>query len=226
MAWFCTGKTNAELINNLLKAGIINNPRVADAMRQVDRGNYTTTAPYTDSPQSIGFEATISAPHMHAYALNSLTDYLKPGCKVLDVGSGSGYLTACLALMAGEGSRVIGIDHIQGLVDAAIKNMERDHPELLASGRVEFKVGDGRKGYPPEAPYDCIHVGAASSGEPKELIDQIKAPGRMFVPVGSRLFGQEIIVYTKDEASKLTKQTLMGVQYVPLTDPDSQTRGR
>jgi len=225
MAWFCSGKTNAELVNNLLKAGIIDSPRIADAMRQVDRGNYVTVKPYVDSPQAIGSGATISAPHMHAYALNSLADYLKPGCRVLDVGSGSGYLTACLAIMAGEDSQVIGIDHIQELVDLAVRNVERDHPELLKSERVEIKLGDGRKGYPPKAPYDCIHVGAASNGTPKELIDQLKAPGRMFVPVGSRLFGQEIIVYTKDEANNLKEDKLMGVQYVPLTDPASQARG-
>ena len=65
----------------------------------VDREFFATTHPYSDRPQSIGYSATISAPHMHAYALEILHEKLKEGAKVLDVGSGTGYLTACFAVM-------------------------------------------------------------------------------------------------------------------------------
>lgn len=76
-------------------------------MLAVDRGNYTKIYPYMDSPQVIGYGATISAPHMHAYALELLKDHLKKGEKALDVGSGSGYLTACMALMVGKKGYVL-----------------------------------------------------------------------------------------------------------------------
>lgn len=71
-------------------------------MLAVDRGNYSKSNPYMDAPQGIGFGVTISAPHMHAHALELLKDQLTEGERALDVGSGSGYLTACMALMVGE----------------------------------------------------------------------------------------------------------------------------
>ena len=68
-------------------------------MLAVDRCFFSPQDPYIDSPQSIGYGVTISAPHMHAHALEILKDHLKEGSKSLDVGSGSGYLTACMAIM-------------------------------------------------------------------------------------------------------------------------------
>lgn len=70
-------------------------------MLAVDRSNYSKNNPYMDSPQSIGFGVTISAPHMHAHALELLKNQLANGTKALDVGSGSGYLTACMAKVMG-----------------------------------------------------------------------------------------------------------------------------
>ncbi|XP_063138121.1 protein-L-isoaspartate(D-aspartate) O-methyltransferase isoform X2 [Rattus norvegicus] len=113
------------------------------------------------------FQATISAPHMHAYALELLFDQLHEGAKALDVGSGSGILTACFARMVGHSGKVIGIDHIKELVDDSITNVKKDDPMLLSSGRVRLVVGDGRMGFAEEAPYDAIHVGAAAPVVPQ-----------------------------------------------------------
>ena len=95
-------------------------------MVAVDRGNYCRTDPYRDKPQGIGYNVTLSAPHMHAHALELLKDHLKPGMNALDVGSGSGYLTACMALMVGEDGKVIGVDHIKELVDWSGDNIIKD----------------------------------------------------------------------------------------------------
>lgn len=81
-----------SLLRNLIKDGVIKSKEVYEAMLKVDRGDFTTSSPYVDRPQSLNFNATISAPHMHAFALEYLKDYVKPGSRVLDVGSGSGYL--------------------------------------------------------------------------------------------------------------------------------------
>src|ERR1700759_3413439 len=103
MAWRCSGSTNKELIGNLFSASLITSPIVRNAMLAVDRGNYTTRSPYEDSPQPIGYAATISAPHMHAHAVEALLPSIEKRLKtgedlhILDVGSGSGYLTHVFA---------------------------------------------------------------------------------------------------------------------------------
>ena len=124
--------------------------------------------------------ATISAPHMHASAAESLLPYLHSSSKVLDIGSGSGYLTHVLANLVEPDGKVVGVDHIQGLVDLATNNMAKspEGNELLASGRVRFVKADGRKGWAEGGPYDAIHVGAAAKEAHNTLVEQLKAPGR------------------------------------------------
>ena len=81
------------LVDHLKSERVIKSNEVYEAMLEVDRGDFVDSKyAYYDSPQSIDYNATISAPHMHAYALEYLKDYLKPGYRALDVGSGSGYL--------------------------------------------------------------------------------------------------------------------------------------
>ncbi|KAJ2324879.1 hypothetical protein IWW51_003061 [Coemansia sp. RSA 2702] len=224
MSWMCSGSTNNELVSNMLNARIISNERVVSAMRSVDRAHFSHHNPYEDAPQYIGYGATISAPHMHGYALENLHDYLQPGMRALDVGSGSGYLTACMAAMVGDSGRVVGIDHISELVENSRTALEQHYSDWMQSGRVKVVTGDGRKGYPDDAPYDCIHVGAASSRTPTELAEQPKAPDRVFVPAGS--FSQHIVVYDKDRDGNVKEQRIMGVTYVPLTDPEKQRDDR
>ena len=88
---------------------------------------------------------------------------------------------------------------------------------LLETGAIRFVTGDGRKGYSEGAPYDAIHVGAAAAEHHKVLEDQLKAPGRMFVPVEEG-WSQHIYVIDKDENGVVSKKKLYAVQYVPLTD--------
>lgn len=108
-------------------------------MLSVDRSHYCpSSTPYADTPHQIGYGATISAPHMHAFALEAAKDCLVEGAKVLDVGSGSGYLTSCLAHMVGHRGTVFGVDHIRELVEQSRKSIHRDNPELLSSGRVKL----------------------------------------------------------------------------------------
>ena len=117
---------------------------------------------------------------MHANAAESLLPFLGPSGKVLDIGSGSGYLTHVLANLVGDEGRVVGIDHMQGLVDLANDNMGKSEEgrRLLEGGKVRFVLGDGRKGWAEGSPYDVIHVGAAASEMHQEIVDQLKAPGR------------------------------------------------
>ncbi|GFG39839.1 hypothetical protein Cfor_08819 [Coptotermes formosanus] len=138
MAWRSHGRDNSDMVRNLRANGIIRSQIVEDVMLQVDRGKYAKFNPYMDAPQGIGYGVTISAPHMHAHALELLKDHLKEGERALDVGSGSGYLTVCMALMVGETGMAVGIDHIPELVDFSRSNVQRDKPTLLESNRLKL----------------------------------------------------------------------------------------
>ncbi|KAK0610617.1 hypothetical protein B0T17DRAFT_593730 [Bombardia bombarda] len=251
MAWRSTGKTNTELIENLCRNKMIHDPRVKAAFLKVDRAHYAPRSPYEDSPQPIGHHATISAPHMHAMAVEKLLDLLvpragRPAPRVLDIGSGSGYLTHVMAELVGDhGGLVVGVEHIAALRDLGEHNMAKsaDGRAFLESGRARFRVGDGRKGWAePESPlqnreemttgemqegggglWDAIHVGASAREVHPELLAQLRAPGRMFIPVDDDGVdpldrNQHIWCVDKKEDGKVERKKLVAVRYVPLTD--------
>ncbi|XP_034187523.1 protein-L-isoaspartate(D-aspartate) O-methyltransferase [Osmia lignaria lignaria] len=226
MAWHCSGTTNQEMVSKLKEAGILTTDRAEAAMLAVDRAKYCHEPdPYLDRPRNIGYNVTISAPHMHAYALSILSDQLFDGAKALDVGSGSGYLSACMGYMVGSRGHVIGIDHIPELIEMATKNVREDCTHFLKEGRVKFIVGDGRLGRAADGPYNAIHVGAAADVLPEQLIDQLAPGGRLICPVvtieGFRRL-QDLLQVDKNIDGTISKKKLMQVSYVPLTDPATQ----
>ncbi|XP_017893634.1 protein-L-isoaspartate(D-aspartate) O-methyltransferase-like [Ceratina calcarata] len=228
MAWHCDGTTNQEMVAKLKDAGILTTDKAESAMLAVDRARYCHEPnPYLDRPRTIGYNVTISAPHMHAYALSILSDQLFDGARALDVGSGSGYLSACMGVMVGPRGRVVGIDHIPELIEMSTKNINEDCTDFVKEGRVKFVVGDGRLGYPAGGPYNAIHVGAAAETLPQQLIDQLAPGGRLICPVVAmeEYKGlQELLQVDKNSDGTVVKKKLMHVSYVPLTDPASQLR--
>ncbi|KAI3896282.1 hypothetical protein MKX03_019347 [Papaver bracteatum] len=154
---------NKGLVANLKRYGVIRSPKVAEVMENIDRGFFVPdgNAAYADSPMPIGFNAIISAPHMHATCLELLTDNLLPGMRALDIGSGSGYLVACFANMVGPQGRAVGVHHIPELVSASIENIQKSAASpLLELGSLSVHVGVGL-GRPMSSTFLMVHKARA-----------------------------------------------------------------
>ncbi|KAK6276015.1 hypothetical protein POUND7_005724 [Theobroma cacao] len=217
---------NKQMVEHLQHYGVISSKKVAEVMETVDRAFFVPdgTPPYVDSPMAIGYNATISAPHMHATCLQLLEENLQPGMHALDVGSGTGYLTACFAIMVGRQGRAVGVEHIPELVASSIENIKKcAAAPLLKEGSLSVHTGDGRQGWSECAPYDAIHVGAAAPEIPQPLLDQLKPGGRMVIPVGN-IF-QDLKVVDKNLDGSISIRSETSVRYVPLTSRDAQLRG-
>ena len=160
---------------------------------------------YEDAPIPIGYQQTASQPSLQAYYLTLLQPSKDE--KVLEIGTGSGYLTALLALMA---DRVYSVERVRELSQRARKALD-----ALALQNVALMVGDGTIGWRKYAPFDVLVVSAASPSIPPALLDQLADGGRMLIPVGSR-DAQDLVLVRKD-GSDVTEEIVKGeCTFVPL----------
>jgi protein-L-isoaspartate(D-aspartate) O-methyltransferase len=167
------------MVDSQLRDRGISDPRVLDAMLRVPRHEFVPepyrAQAYEDHPLPIGEGQTISQPYIVALMLESLQ--LRPSERVLEVGTGSGYVTALLAEIA---VRVFSIERHPALA-------ERSRNLLAALGYTNVRIfaGDGTLGLPACAPFDAILVSAAAPRVPPTLVSQLRDGGRMIIPVGS-----------------------------------------
>jgi len=199
-ARFCKGALGRDHIS----------PEVLEAMRRVPRERFVPeiqrALAYGDHPLPIGHGQTISQPFIVAF----MTDLLdvRPGLRVLEVGTGCGYQAAVLAAL---GCELDTIEIVAPLADAARRT-------LAALGHTAVRVyhSDGRHGLPERAPFDRIIVTAAPAAVPAVLIEQLAPGGRLIIPVGGR-FAQELRVIDKDAAGAVAERRVLSVAFVPLT---------
>ena len=137
---------------------------------------------------------------------------LRRGMKVLEVGAGSGYHAATIAEIVGDEGHVFAIEHLDKLVAIARSNSDR----AGYSNRVTLVHGDGSLGYSERAPYDRILVTAAAPKIPPTLLEQLNSDGILVVPVGGRMFPQELVQVRKKPGGTLDRNSLGGVAFVPL----------
>jgi protein-L-isoaspartate(D-aspartate) O-methyltransferase len=189
----------------------IKNERVLKAMGTVPRHEFVPEnlrgVAYRDSPLPIGHEQTISQPYIVAFMTEALDP--KPGERVLEIGTGSGYQAAVLAAL---GAEVYTIEIVKPLGERAEKDLKR----LGYDKQVKVRVGDGYKGWPDAAPFDAIIVTCAPEKVPQPLVDQLKVGGRMIIPVGDSGW-QELFLLKKEEGGKLSKKAVLPVRFVPMT---------
>jgi len=199
----------AWMVESQLRSRDIKDARVLEAFEAVPRHEFVhpdqLSQAYDDCPLPIGEGQTISQPYIVAAMTEALA--LTDVETVLEVGTGSGYQAAILALLAGE---VYTIEQHTSLVARAKERLRR-----LGYANVTCLVGDGSQGYEPAAPYDGILVAAAAPMIPQALIDQLGEGGRLVIPVGD-IHSQELVLLRKQEG-ELSQQIINYCRFVPLT---------
>jgi protein-L-isoaspartate(D-aspartate) O-methyltransferase len=199
-----------ELIMSLRNQGI-RDQRILEAIERTPReiflGPSFQPMAYADQALPIACGQTISQPYVVAY----MTDRLKLNdrCKVLEIGTGSGYQTAILSPLC---RRVYTIERYRTLA----KEAEQRFKELGLTNITQM-VGDGYKGWPKQAPFDRIIVTAAAAEVPEALADQLAPDGIMIIPLQDGPFSQELVRITRDEQG-FTHERLLPVRFVPLVE--------
>ncbi|MCM8771321.1 MAG: protein-L-isoaspartate(D-aspartate) O-methyltransferase [Candidatus Omnitrophica bacterium] len=197
-----------RMVKEQLLGRDINDERVLAAFQKVPRHLFVPEDfqknAYEDYPLPIGEGQTISQPYMVALMTQLLC--LSGEEKVLEIGTGSGYQAAILAELSKE---VYTIERFETLANNAKKVLLK-----LGYANVNVRVGDGTQGWPEEAPFDRIIVTAASPHIPHPLIEQLKDPGLLVIPLGEA-FSQILTVVYKDKA-KIRQEEICGCVFVPL----------
>jgi len=198
-----------QLLRSLEERGI--QPRILEAFAEIDREDFIPAElekmAYDDIPLPIGKGQTISQPYTIAVMLSLLE--LKKGQKVLEIGSGSGYVLALISQIIGEKGRVFGMEVIPELV-------KKSRKALTGYRNVRVYNKNGVQGLKEKAPFDRIIISAAVNEIPQELLHQLKPKGGILVaPKGSR-FEQELVVIERKDNVFEIKKRVPGFLFVPF----------
>lgn len=201
-----------ELLDSLRERGAPE--KIVDVFEKVNRENFISynlrKMAYEDAPIPLVKGQTTSQPYTIALMLSNLN--LKPGQKVLEIGSGSGYVLALISELVGKTGKVIGLEIVPELVRKSRENLENERYK-----NVKVYKRNGSNGFPDEAKFDRILISAALRDVPEKIMAQLKTHGGILVaPKGSR-FEQEIIVIERHSESEFEiKKRLPGFVFVPF----------
>jgi protein-L-isoaspartate(D-aspartate) O-methyltransferase len=198
----------AMVERQLARRGIVD-PRVLHVMRSLPRHHFvpSSEAPlaYDDQPVPIGHGQTVSQPYIVGFMSQALE--LGGGERVLEIGSGSGYQTAVLALLARE---VVGLEIVPELAERACRALAE-----LGLDNARILCRDGSHGLPEEAPFDAILAAAAPREVPEAWIDQLTLGGRLVMPIGKG--DEQELVLVRRAAAGAERRVLLPVRFVPMT---------
>ena len=161
-------------------------------------------AAYQDTPLPIGFDKTVSQPFIGALMLELLD--LRPGQRVLEVGTGLGWQAAAMAEL---GAELYSVEIVEEFAQAARLRL------AALDYQAEIRVGDGSRGWPDHAPFARILVTAAAPGVPQPLLDQLEAGGRLVMPLGGRDV-QQLSMVEKDSAGAVGTRPVLPVRFTQL----------
>ena len=197
------------MVERQLRRRGIHHAGVLAAMGEIPREEFVPlewrVTAYGDAPVAIGYAQTISQPYMTALMAALLE--LDGTQTVLEVGAGSGYAAAVLGALA---RRVIALEIVPELAEVARDNLRRTGRD----GNVEVIAGDGSLGYAPQAPYDVISVAAGAPDVPPALLEQLRDPGRLVIPVGE-FEDQELRVVSR-RGGRIETWVATMCRFVPL----------
>lgn len=199
-----------RLVEKLKMEGYIKTKAVEKAFLETQRELFVPEKlkdyAYVDTPLEIGNGQTISAPHMVAIMCEALD--LKKGQKILEIGAGSGYHAAIVSKLIGDKGHIYTIERFPSLADNAKKNFEK-----VGIKNVTVELGDGSEGLSKYAPYDSIYVTCAAPFIPQPLVEQLKDPGKLLIPVGQFISKLELV---EKKNKKITENDLGSCAFVPL----------
>ncbi len=202
-------KNNAMIENYLIARGI-KSSKIINAFKKVKRHLFVRIEDlylaYDDFPLDIGYYQTISQPYIVALMIEYLS--IGKSDKVLEIGTGSGYQTAILSLLAKE---VYTVELNENLAEEAKRKLIK-----LGYENIRFKQGNGYDGFSEFAPFDKIIVSCAATKLPENLISQLSAEGKMIIPIGN-YYLQNLYLITKNNNKVITKK-LDSVRFVPMIE--------
>lgn len=201
----------AAMVERQIAARDVEDPRVLAAMREVPRHRFVPRdlqfRAYGDHPLPIGLEQTISQPYIVAKMTELLR--LRPGDKVYELGTGSGYQAAVAARLAAEVYTVEIVAELAARAKATLAELGIDN--------VHVRHGDGMLGWPEKAPFDALILTAAAPQIPKRLVEQLKPGGRAVMPIGEPGAVQTLVYLEKTEAGAIERRDVFEVRFVPVT---------
>ncbi|MFW5887473.1 MAG: protein-L-isoaspartate(D-aspartate) O-methyltransferase [Bacteriovoracia bacterium] len=201
--------TREEMIRRQLMARDIVDEKVIQAMTKVPREDFIPVTnrdyAYSDGPAPIGEGQTISQPYIVGLMVQTLQ--LNDSCRVLEIGTGTGYHASIMGQIAKE---VFSIEIVESLAKQAKANIEK-----LKYTNIHIRCSDGYDGWSEEAPFDAISLAAAPSKIPEPLVEQLKLGGKLIAPIGT--MAQNLILLEKDASGKMHTINLLPVRFVPMT---------